>query len=82
MTSAQVEPDYTDAYEDSSDWCHNCTHDKPPIDIPSADASSGVKILRAGTTWHCPTCKTRWVVARIEELGLRWMTTEVPAVPA
>lgn len=75
MTSVHAETDYAAAYEDSSDWCHPCTHDKPPIDIPSADASSGVKILRAGTTWNCPTCEARWVVARIEGVGLRWMTT-------
>ena len=74
MTSAQPETAYADAYEDSSGWCHDCTT-KPPIDIPSATSPSGVRILRAGTTWDCPTCKARWVVARIEELGLRWMTT-------
>jgi hypothetical protein len=74
MTSTQVETDYTSAYEDSSDWCHDC-NDRPSIDIPSATSPSGVKILKPGTTWHCPTCHTRWVVARIEEVGLRWMTT-------
>lgn len=74
MTSAQVETDYTDAYQDSSAWCHGC-NDKPPLDIPSTASPSGVRILRAGTTWNCPTCKARWVVARIEEVGLRWMTT-------
>ena len=73
MTSAQVETDYADAYEDSSSWCHVCGT-KPPIDIPSAMSPSGVRILRAGTTWNCPACKARWVVAKIEELGLRWMT--------
>jgi len=73
MTSAQVETDYTDAYEDASDWCHTCGS-KPPIDTPGS-GPSGVKILRPGTAWHCPTCKARWVVAKIEEVGLRWMTT-------
>jgi hypothetical protein len=80
MTSAQVETatqDYAAAYEDSSDWCHGC-NGKPPIDIPGT-GPSGVKILRAGTTWNCPTCETRWVVARIEEVGLRWMTTGAAA---
>lgn len=73
MTSAQVETDYTAAYQDASDWCHTC-NSKPPIDKPSAGSPSGVQILRAGTTWDCPSCKSHWVVARIEEVGLRWMT--------
>jgi len=73
MTSAQVETNYADAYEDASDWCHTCGS-KPPIDTPGS-GPSGVKILRPGTAWHCPACKTRWVVAKIEEVGLRWMTT-------
>lgn len=73
MTStAQTETDYTAAYEDASDWCHACNA-KPPIDI-AGSGPSGVKILRPGTTWDCPTCEARWVVARIEEVGLRWMT--------
>lgn len=75
MTSTAAETDYTDAYEDSSDWCHSCTHDKPSIDIPGPGTSSGVKILRVGTMWDCPACQSRWIVARIEEIGLRWMTT-------
>jgi len=73
MTSAQVETDYADAYEDSSAWCHTC-NDKPPLDIPSSTSPSGVRILKAGTKWDCPKCEARWVVARIEEVGLRWMT--------
>ncbi len=76
MTSAQVETaaqDYAAAYEDSSDWCHGC-NGKPPIDIRGT-GPSGVCILRPGTTWDCPACEARWVVARIEEVGLRWMTT-------
>lgn len=74
VESAPVETDYTTAYEDSSGWCHDC-NSKPPIDIASTASPSGVRILRPGTTWDCPVCKARWVVARIEEVGLRWMTT-------
>jgi hypothetical protein len=74
MTSTHVEPDLTAAYENSVDWCHDC-NSKPPLDIPSSASPSGVQILRPGTVWDCPECKARWVVARIEEVGLRWMTT-------
>lgn len=78
MTSAQDETaaadPYADAYKDSSAWCHGC-QDKPSIDTDSTASPSGVRILKAGTTWDCPTCKAHWIVARIEEVGLRWMTT-------
>lgn len=78
MTSAPAETtatDYTDAYEDSSAWCHTCNMSKPPLDRPSNASRSGVEILKVGTAWDCPACGSHWVVARIEEVGLRWMTT-------
>lgn len=78
MTQAAAETDYTDAYQDSSAWCHNCNADKPKLDKPSNASPSGVQVLRIGTTWDCGSCGSRWVVARIEDVGLRWMTTGVP----
>lgn len=78
MTSTAAETDYTDAYEDTSAWCHGC-NSKPHIDGPSSTSPSGAKVLRVGTVWDCPFCSSRWIVARIEEVGVRWMTTGAPA---
>jgi hypothetical protein len=77
MTSTLPETDYAESYEDTSAWCHACTS-KPAIDRASNTSPSGVQVLRVGTAWDCPACESRWIVARIEEVGVRWMTTGVP----
>ncbi len=77
MTSPAAATDYTNAYQDTSDWCHPCAHDKPPLDRPSSTSPSGVQVLRVGTAWKCPACSARWLVARIEDIGVRWITFDV-----
>lgn len=74
MTSPAATTDYTDAYQDTSAWCHSCNADKPKLDKPSSASPSGVQVLRVGTTWDCPSCGSHWVVARIEDVGVRWIT--------
>ena len=54
-----------------TDQLHYC----PP---PPLFTDDGARWLPTGTTWTCPECGRRHVVAYIETVGTRWMTTDPP----